>query len=358
MAEAQKIDQHKLEQAAGNLFGHVEGAFSIALAFLGDRLGLYRVLALLGPSTSSELAQQAGLKERWVLEWLRQQTAARILTHAGGRFELTAEAAELFSREESPFFAGGVFGAVIGLLETLDDVEDSFRTGIGGTYDTLGKTFAAGLERMFAPFFRTLLVPQVLPRLDGLVEKLEQGARVADVGCGAGVALVAMAQAFPRSDFRGFDNSRIALGRAAENKARAGVENLHFHDTTHQRLEEDQSYDFITTFDCIHDMTHPVETIGAIYRSLKPDGTWFVSDIHGHPTFEENLSEQPLSGMFYGFSVLCCMRSALSTEDGAGLGTLGFTETVARAVAEKAGFTRFQKHDLEHPMNDFYEVRP
>lgn len=358
MSDAEQIDKQRMEQAAGNLFGHVEGAFTVALAYLGDRLGLYRALATLGSSSSSELAQKAGLKERWVREWLHQQTAARILSHQSGRFELSAEAAELFAQEQSPFFSGGVFGAVIGLLENLEDVENSFRTGVGAPYDTFGKTFAKGLERMFAPFFRTRLVPEVLPRLDGLVGKLEQGARVADVGCGAGVALVTMAQSFPRSEFHGFDNSRLALGRAAKNKEQAGVDNLSFHDTTHQRLEEDRSYDFITTFDCIHDMTHPVETIAAIYRSLKPDGTWFVCDIHGHATFEENLSEQPLSGMFYGFSVLCCMRSALSTEDGAGLGTLGFTETVARKIAEQAGFTRFQKHDVEHPMNDFYEVRP
>lgn len=358
MTDTPQIDEKRLEQAAERLFGHVEGTFSVALAYVGDRLGLYGALASAGPSTSTELAAATDLKERWVREWLYQQTAAGVLEHGGGKFSLSAEAAELYSREGSPFFSGGVFGSVIGLLGTLDDLEDSFRTGIGATYDTFGKTFAHGLERLFAPFFRTRLVPEVLPTLDGVVARLEAGARVADIGCGAGVAAVTLAEAFPNSELHGFDNSRLALARAAENQAASSATNVTFHDTTHKRLEEDHSYDLITTFDCIHDMTHPVETIGAIYRSLKPDGTWFVTDIHGHPTFEENLAEQPLSGMMYGFSVMCCMRSSLSTADGAGLGTLGFTETVARKVAEDAGFTRFTRHDFEHPMNDFYEVRP
>ena len=199
---------------------------------------------------------------------------------------------------------------------------------------------------------------EVLPRLDGVVGKLESGAKVADVGCGAGVALVEMAKAFPRSSFHGFDNSRMALARAEAHRAGAGVTNLAFHDTTHERLPEDGSFDLITTFDCIHDMTHPTEAIGAIRRSLKPDGTWFVADIRGYPSFAENLSEQPLSGLLYGFSVVCCMRAALSVPGGAGLGTLGFPEDVARRMAEEAGFTRFRKHDFQNPLNDYYEIRP
>jgi ubiquinone/menaquinone biosynthesis C-methylase UbiE len=208
---------------------------------------------------------------------------------------------------------------------------------------------------MMAPFFRTRLVPDVLPALDGIEERLRRGAKVADVGCGAGVALEIMAREYPASRFHGYDNSRMALGRAYE-RAQA-LANLTIHDTTHQRLEEDGSYDLITTFDCIHDMTHPTETIGAIRRSLAPDGTWFVADVHGHGTFEENVEEQPFAGMFYGFSVLCCMRAALSTPDGEGLGTLGFHEGAARRMSREAGFSRFAKHDFENPVNDYYEIR-
>jgi len=351
-------DTQQIEWRLEDLFGKVEGAFTCALGYLGDRLGLYAALADIGPALSEELAGKTGLHERWVREWLRQQAAAGILEHEGGRFHLTPEAEQIFAREDSPFFAAGIFQNVMGLLGTIDGLEESFRTGVGAPYDSFGRQVAVGVERTLAPFFRTRLVPEVLPRLEGAVEKLEAGARVADVGCGAGLALVEMAKAFPRSEFHGYDNSRFALARAEAHKAEAAVANLTFHETTHARLPEDESFDLITTFDCIHDMTHPTEAIAAIRRSLRSDGTWFVADIRGYASFEENLEAQPLSGMMYGFSVLCCMRAALSVRDGEGLGTLGFPENVAREKAREAGFTRFTKHDFDNPLNDYYEIRP
>jgi ubiquinone/menaquinone biosynthesis C-methylase UbiE len=353
-----KIDPKKVEERVGALFGKAEGALTCALAHLGDRLGLYAALAEAGPSTSQEFAKRTSLQERWVREWLQQQAAAGLLEHEGGRFSLTPEAVQILAREDSPFFSAGLFGNIVGLLGTLDDLEESFRTGIGASYDSFGRDVTIGIERTLAPFFRTRLVPEVLPLLDGVAEKLESGAQVADVGCGAGVALVEMAKAFPRSEFHGYDNSRHALARAENHRTEAGVTNLTFHETTHERLPEDESIDLITTFDCIHDMTHPTEAILAIRRSLKPDGTWFVADIHGYPTFAENLDSQPLSGLLYGFSVLCCMRAALSVPGGEGLGTLGFPEEVARRMSQEAGFSRFQKHDLQNPLNDYYEIRP
>ena len=352
------LDMQKLEQRIGELFAKAEGALTCALGHLGDRLGLYAALAEAGPSTSEELAERTGLHERWVREWLRQQAAAGILEHEDSRFHLAPEAEQIFAREDSPFFGAGLFGNVVGLLGTLEGLEESFRSGIGAPYDSFGKQVAIGIERTLAPFFRTRLVPEVLPSLEDVAAKLEAGARVADVGCGAGVALVEMAKAFPRSEFHGYDNSRMALARAEAHRRSAGVGNLHLHETTHERLPEDGSYDLITTFDCIHDMTHPAEAIGAIRRSLRPDGTWFVADIRGYPSFDDNLASQPLSGLLYGFSVVCCMRAALSVPDGAGLGTLGFPEGVARQMAREAGFTRFRKHDFGNPLNDYYEIRP
>jgi SAM-dependent methyltransferase len=353
-----ELDLAKMEERIGTLFGKAEGALTCALGLMGDRLGLYQALAQVGPSTGEELAKKTGLHERWVREWLQQQAAAGVIDYEGGRFLLSPESEQILAHEESPFFGAGVFGSVVGLLGTLDDLGESFRTGIGAPYDSFGKEVAVGIERTLAPFFRARLVPEVIPMMDGVAQKLESGARVADVGCGAGVALVEMAKAFPKSEFHGYDNSRVALARAASHKNDAGISNVTFHETTHQRLPEDESLDFITTFDCIHDMTHPTGAIRAIRRSLKPDGTWFVADIHGHESFDENLASQPLSGLLYGFSVLCCMRAALSTPDGEGLGTLGFTETVAQRMSQEAGFTRFRKHDLGNPLNDYYEIRP
>jgi SAM-dependent methyltransferase len=197
-----------------------------------------------------------------------------------------------------------------------------------------------------------------LPALDGIVPKLEAGAKVADVGCGAGVALIEMARAYPRSSFHGYEISKHALTLAARNLAEADVGNVAFHYADGDSLPQDASFDFITTFDCVHDMPRPEPVMRAIRRALKDEGTWLIADIKSEATFEENLSENPTAAMMYGFSVLSCMSSALSEPGGAGLGTLGFTEAVARRMTGEAGFTRFRRCDFDHAMNAYYEVRP
>jgi 2-polyprenyl-3-methyl-5-hydroxy-6-metoxy-1,4-benzoquinol methylase len=350
------LDMAVVEEHYGNLFGKIDGAFTCVMGHLGDKLGLFAALAESGGATSEQLAETTKLHERWVREWARQQTAAGLLSHDDGVFSLGPEAAEIYGREDSPLFGAGIFDSVIGLLGTIDGLEESFRTGIGTPYDSFGKQTSRGIDRTFLPFYRERLVQEVLPALDGVVQRLEAGGKVADVGCGRGAAISVMAKAFPNSQFHGYDNSRVALGTAMQRAEE--LDNLTIHDTTHERLTEDASYDLITTLDCIHDMTHPAETIAAIRKSLKPDGTWFCADIRGYDTFGENLDKQPFAGMLYGFSVVCCMRAALSAPGGAGLGTLGFPEDVARRMAEDAGFSRFTKHDFQNPLNDYYEIRP
>jgi ubiquinone/menaquinone biosynthesis C-methylase UbiE len=194
--------------------------------------------------------------------------------------------------------------------------------------------------------------------LDGVVAKLEHGAKVADVGCGAGAALIKMAKEFPKSEFHGYELSRHALERAETNKADSGLTNLFFHDVQSDPFPGDGSFDFITTFDCLHDMTRPDEAIAAIYRALRPDGSYLIADINGAPTYEENLERNPMTSLMYGFSVLSCMSSALSEPGGLGLGTLGFHEDVARKMCGEAGFKRFARLEIPHAMNAYYEVRP
>jgi 2-polyprenyl-3-methyl-5-hydroxy-6-metoxy-1,4-benzoquinol methylase len=167
-----------------------------------------------------------------------------------------------------------------------------------------------------------------------------------------------MAKAFPHSQFHGYDISKHALARAEANKDAAGVKNVTYHDAAVDRLPNNNSFDFITTFDCIHDMTHPMEMIHAIRKAIKPHGTWFIADPKSAPTFEENLEKNPMTALMYAFSVMGCMSSALSEPGGAGLGTLGFNEAVARRMTAEAGFSRFTRHDFENPLNAYYEVRP
>lgn len=342
-----------------HVFGMLEGMMTAAMIYLGHHLGLYRALDGAGPLTSNELAEKTGLHERWVREWLRQQAAAFILTYEGGeRFSLAPIASMVWVDAMSPVYSAGAFSALPAQLALLEPLRESFRTGIGLNYDAQGPEGARGVEEMLAPWFRTMLVPIALPQLEGVLAKLDVGAQVADIGCGAGVALVEMARAFPRSQFHGYDISKHALARGADNVRAAGVTNIQFHDATHDRLPAEASFDLVTSFDCLHDMTHPDEIAKAIRRAIKEDGTWLIADINAKPSFEENLADNPMVAMMYGFSVMSCMSSSLSQPGGAGLGTLGFSEPVARTMLSAAGFTRFQRHDFGNPVNAYYEVRP
>ncbi len=355
-----QLDMEKAMEFMEQVFGHLQGAVVSTLIHLGDKLGLYKAMQDAGPLTADELAAKTGLHPRWLLEWLRNQGAAGLLVYQGNdRFELNAEqAAVLADEENSVLFAAGGFQGMPALASLVGPLQESFRTGIGLPYDAQGVDGNHGVARMFAPWFRHMLVPVILPGLDGVTPKLEAGAKVADVGCGAGIALITLAKAYPNSEYHGFELSQEALKLAAHNLEESGLRNVTFHDVRGEALPDDNSFDFITTFDCIHDMTHPTQVIGAIRKAIKDDGTYLIADIKGFPTYEENLEENPMVAMMYGFSVLSCMSSATSEPDGEGLGTLGFHEAVAREKIEKSGFTRFTAHDFGNPLNSYYEVRP
>jgi 2-polyprenyl-3-methyl-5-hydroxy-6-metoxy-1,4-benzoquinol methylase len=352
-------DPEKLKDYAKVLFTALGGAMTSAMVHLGDRLGLYRALAELANATSEELAAHTGLHERWLREWLAQQGAAGLLEHrGGGRFVISAEAVAVLADESHPAFGAGFFAQLPALLGLAGPLAESFRTGRGLPYDALGPEGAAGIERGLAPWFRALLVPFVLPQVPGVVEALRGEAEAADVGCGAGVALLELAKAFPRSQFHGWDISQHALARAERNRAAAGVANAAFHDARRDPLPQDGRFAFVTSFDCLHDMADPGAAMRAIRGAIRPDGTWLIADIKCHPSYEENVARNPMAAMMYGSSVLTCMSSALSEPGGLGLGTLGFHEGLAREMTRAAGFTRFETLDLGHPVNAFYVVRP
>jgi 2-polyprenyl-3-methyl-5-hydroxy-6-metoxy-1,4-benzoquinol methylase len=353
------LDVEKLRDYAKLLFGALGGAMTSAMVYLGDRLGLYRTLAELGSATSAELAARTGLHERWLREWLQQQGAAGLLEYRGeGRFALSPEGVAVLSDENHPAFGAGFFSQLPVLLGRAEPIAESFRTGIGHPYDAMGPEGAVGVERGLAPWFRALLVPFVLPRVPGVVDALRGEAEAADVGCGAGVALIELAKAFPRSRFHGYDISEHALERAERNRAAAGVSNVVFHDVRRDPLPGDGRFAFVTSFDCLHDMTDPAAVMRGIRRAIRPDGAWLIADIKAYPSYEENVARNPMAPLMYGTSILACMSSALSEPGGLGLGTLGFHEELARRMAREAGFTRFEPLDLGHPVNAFYIVRP
>jgi 2-polyprenyl-3-methyl-5-hydroxy-6-metoxy-1,4-benzoquinol methylase len=353
------MDPDKLKAYAKNVFDALGGAMTSAMIHLGDRLGLYGALADGAPRTSAELAGQTGLSERWLREWLHQQGAAGVLEHRGeGRFALSEEGRAVLADERHPAFGAGFFSHLPQTLAVAERLPEAFRSGVGLPYDAFGPEGARGIERGLSPWFRALLVPFALPRVPGVVAALERGVQVADVGCGTGVALIEMAKAFPRSEFHGFDISSHALERAARNRAEAGVQNVAFHHAHHAPLPADGRFGFVTTFDCLHDMTDPAAVTGAIRRAIRDDGTWLVSDIKARASYEENVARNPMAAMMYGTSVLTCMSSALSEPGGAGLGTLGLHAGLLEQMVHAAGFTRFEPLDLGHPVNAFYMVRP
>lgn len=355
------LDPDKLKLFSFHVFTKLEGAVTSGMIHLGDQLGLYRALREADqPLSTVELAERTGLHERWVREWAYNQAAARIIDadDAGERFSLSPEAAAVLASPEHPAFGMGMFHRLPQTMAALNSMPESFRTGLGHDYDSHGPEGAVGIERSFEPWNRAFLLPTVLPALDGVTDKLAAGATVADVGCGAGSAVLLMARAYPESRFHGYDISRYALGRAEQKRDEAGITNAHFHDPRQEPLPSNHSVDFITTFDCIHDMTDPQGMMHALRQAIAPDGTWLLVDIKAHDTFAENAAKNPMASLMYGISVLSCMSSALSEPGGAGLGTLGLSMRRAEEMARLAGFTRFRKLDIEHSVNAFYEIRP
>jgi len=357
------LDADRLKQLQFLVFSKLEGAVTSGMMHLGDRLGLYRALATAaGPLSTAELAAATELDERWVREWAYNQAAARLVdvdTSEPGseRFALSPEAIAVLADGDHEAFGMGMFHRLPQTMDALRVLPESFRTGLGHDYDSHGPEGAAGIERSFEPWNKAHLLSDVLPALDGVVDRLRAGVRVADVGCGAGGAVLMMAEAFPASQFLGYDISQHALARAAERRAETGLTNASFHDPRVDAMPADHSVDLVTTFDCLHDMTDPQGMAEAIRSAIAEDGTWLLVDIKGRDTFAQNVEKNPMASLMYGISVYSCMSSALSRPGGAGLGTLGLPASKAEAIAVAAGFSHFRKLPVDHAVNAFYEIK-
>lgn len=347
----------RVEELAGKVFNYLGGTMVSMGIYLGDHLGLYRAIAGAGPLTSDQAATRAGLNERWVREWLAQQASAGLVDYKGDdRFELSPEAALVLADESTPASAIGMFGFVPSAMAIAQDLPECFRTGLGRKYDAHGRAMAAAMQRGTASTVG-VFTNAAIPSLEGAVAKLTTGATVADIGCGAGGRLIALAAKYPQSKFHGYDISEAALSLANENKAASGLSNVDFHNPEKAPLPSDASLDLVTFGDVVHDLAKPVEVLTAARRALKPDGTMLVIDIAAPERFEDRIAH-PMAPLFYGFSQLICMSSGLSEPDGAGIGTMGLTPSLLKSMTETAGFTRFRVTDVADPMNNYYEVRP
>ncbi len=344
-----------LEQYAGQVIGYKTGELVSLMIYLGDKFNLYQALKDLGTCTAADLAAHTGLQERWLLEWLRNQTSAGLIEYKGDdKFFFPEAGHSLFLDKDHPFYLAGAFCSPTTLTE-LEKTAKAFRSGIGMTWDDHGPRVACMVKRMTSSTHNML--PTVIGLMNGVEEKLKAGARVLDVGCGSGVALRVLAKAYPNSTFDGFDPSQNALEIGKKDTEADGLSNITYHLAKGEDLEPRPTYDFVMTLDCMHDMTRPESVIRAIRKCLKPDGAWLIKDIRTSDDFNENLSN-PMSAMFYGISVLYCMSASLSEPGGAGLGTMGFNPVLAENMLNSGGFSKFRTLDFEgDPFNSFYEVR-
>ena len=341
---------------AGMIWQYRQAETVAAMIHVGHRLGLFAAMADAGALTADALAAKTGLHPRWLLEWMRLQAAARVLIYCGNdSFRLPAEANDLLADKSSRAFAADSFAGGYSPKQ-IEGLIESFRTGIGKTYESEGVEGVTKSEERHRKSAEKQVIPKMLPALDGVQEKLARGALMADVGSGDGALVLAMAKAFPNSTFHAIDPSRHSVAHIERRAAEYGLDNVYAFVAPAEKFPTDERYDRIVTFDCIHDMTQPQKAIDEIYRRLRDDGTWFIKDIRSKSRFEDNL-RNPMLAMMYGFSLFSCMASAMSEPGGAGLGTLGFNPEVAERMSRQAGFTRFKMHDFRDPGNLYYEVR-
>ncbi|MDO8145166.1 class I SAM-dependent methyltransferase [Isoptericola sp. 178] len=353
--EAPTIDMDALMAFVGRAVGDAGATLNTALVVLGDRLGLYRDLAAHGPSSPAEVADRTGTAEPYVREWLNAQAAGDYVTYdpASARYSLEPEKAVALTVEDSPAFLPGLFQVALGALHGTEHIVEAARGGTGFGWHEHTRDVHAGTERFFRPSYHANLVPSWLPALDGVVEKLERGAAVADVGCGYGASTILMAQAFPASTFVGYDYHEASVEAARERAAEAGVaDRVRFAVATADGFDE-TGLDLVTMFDCLHDMGDPVGAGRHVREALAEDGTWMVVEPAAGDRVEDNL--HPIGRAFYGFSTLLCTPSSLSQDVGMALGAQAGPARI-HDVATAAGFDRFGVA-ASTPFNLVYEVR-
>ncbi len=349
------MEQERIEQLASRVVGDMGGAFTMALGYIGDRLGLFRALAEAGPLTSEELAAKTGLNERYVREWLRAMVAAEYIEYDANsrKYVMTEEQAFVLANEDSPMFVGGAFHFTTPSILNVPKILDAFRHGGGISYSEIGDEIPEAIERFFRPGYVHFLVRDWLNTVPGLTARLARGAQVVDIGCGCGQSTIAIARAFPASRVLGIDYHRPSIARARKLAATYHLPNVEFLEGPAHEIPRERRYDLICSFDCIHDMVDPRATLRAIHDALADDGVYVWSEPNASAQAHEN--RNPLGKVFHAISPLHCMTVSLA-HNGEGLGTV-IGEEGARALAAEAGFAAFERLPIENPFNQFFALR-
>jgi SAM-dependent methyltransferase len=354
-AQVPTLDMNKLNVFIGQFVNDLGAAVHAGMVVIGEKLGLYKALAD-GPMSPAQLAAKTKTDERYVREWLSSQAAGAYVTYDDktGKFSLTEEQAFTLVNEDSPAYLPGAFELALGSLAAVPRITESFRTGDGMGWGEHADGVFHGCEKFFRPGYAANLVSTWIPALRDVQGKLEAGARVADVGCGKGASTILMAQAFPKSQFVGFDYHDKSIEAARESARRNGVADRVTFQMAKAKEFPGKDYDLVTVFDCLHDMGDPVGAAAHVRQSLAKDGSWMIVEPFANDQLKDNLN--PVGRVYYSFSTLLCTPCSRSQEVGLCLGAQA-GEGRIREVVTEAGFNRFRRA-TETPFNIVYEARP
>ena len=350
------MDEAKLNVFMENFVRDIGAVMHAATVVVGDQLGLYKAMAQ-GPATPRELATRTETDERYLREWLSAQAASGYVSYdpAAGKFFLTEEQALALAEEGSPAFVPGAFQIGVAQFKAIPKMTQALRTGLGIGWHEHDPALFHGTERFFRPGYAAHLVAEWLPALDGVVDRLRDGARVADVGCGHGASTTLMAQAFPKSTFTGFDYHAASIDRASRAASEQGLpgDRVRF-DVASASDYPGRDYDLVAFFDCLHDMGDPVGVARHVRETLAPGGTWLVVEPFANDRLEDNLN--PVGRVYYSASTFICTPASRSQEVGLCLGAQAGEQRL-RDVAMQAGFSEFRRA-AQTPFNLVFEARP
>jgi SAM-dependent methyltransferase len=347
------MDEAKLNEFMGRLVSDMGGAAILASVIVGEELGLYKTMADGKAITAEELASKTKCNPRLVREWLNAQAASGYVEYADGRYRLPPEQAMALAHEDSPVYVAGGASVLGTMYIDKDKIVKAMRGDGALPWGDHHPCMFSGTEKFFRPGYRANLVPNWLPALDGVVAKLEKGAKVADIGCGHGASTVVMAKAYPKSRFFGFDLHAPSIKTSKERAHDAGIGDRATFAEASAKTYPEKEFDLICFFDCLHDMGDPVGAARHAHQALKPDGTVLLVEPFANDRVEQNLN--PLGRMFYAASTFICTPNSLSQEVGLGLGAQA-GEAQLRGVFLEAGFKHFRRA-TETPFNLVLEAK-
>ncbi len=350
------MDKDKTKAFTTQIFNDLAGAMAAGLGYVGIKTGLFRCMSGKGPLTIEQIIADSGLQARYVEEWLKGMACAGYLEYAPSEetFTLPEEHAYLLASDGTDHFAGGLFYMAPVLLGVAPQVAEAFRVGGGVPFDDYGEEGVLALDLVNRGNYEHRFASYWLKALPEVVERLQTGARVLDVGCGTGHVCLALARAFPASRFTGIDLDLQSVEQATANATSAELEDrVSFFARDAAKLSPTERFDLITACDCVHDFAAPLQTLGELKTRLEPNGVLLVIEPKVADRLEDN--HNPVATMFYGFSVFHCMTQSLA-HGGPGLGTCMGPARTEQLIRE-AGFTRFEVLGIRSQVNLFYAVR-